>query len=389
MSTRTKNQIYLDYQGSTPADRRVIDAMVPWLISNPANPHASHEMGIAAATAIAEAQSSIESLVGAESGSVVFTSGATESINLGVLGALSNFSQVVTWETEHSCTLDIVDRLKHDDDVVVTVLSTGQDGLVDLEGLNSALSKKPAIVSIALVNNEIGVIQDIRSISSICRTNNSILHVDGAQAVGKIRLNVTSDGIDLLSFSGHKMYGPRGIGALVVSKEMLNKLDPILCGAGQQDQLRPGTLPTPLCVGLGVACEIANQEIEHDLQHATNCQVSFLSKLNDLGISYFINGSMEERWPGNLSITLPGVDAGILLARLPDLAISSGSACSSGAIGPSLVLQAIGLTYEEANSTLRIGFGRMSTLDEVGRAAERIATETNKLLMDTPVRVAN
>ncbi len=371
--------IYLDYQATTPTDTRVVEAMLPFFSAQFGNPHStSHAFGWEAKDAVEAAREELATLIGAEPREVVFTSGATESNNLAIKGVGRFYRErrphVVTCITEHKCVLESVRRLEREGSRLTT-LGVGADGLIDVDELAAAITDETALVSIMAVNNEIGVIQPIAEIGALCRSRGVFLHTDAAQAVGKIALDVNAMNIDLLSISGHKMYGPMGIGVLYVRRRPRVRLDPLFDGGGQERGLRSGTLPAPLCVGLGAAARLAGQEMASEAERLRGLRDRFLDALRDRGTDHRLNGSMESRIAGNLNLSFSGVDSEQLMAALGGIAVSSGSACTSADVEPSYVLKAIGLTDEQARGSLRIGLGRQTTADEIDRAAVIIADE--------------
>lgn len=374
------DSIYLDYQATTPCDRRVLDAMLPWLSGQPANPHSStHRYGIAAHEALENARIQVAELIGSDPDEIVFTSGATEATNIALRGLLgSGKTHVVTSAIEHSCVRDTLDDLRRSG-VHVAAVPVDGDGLVDPDNFSKTLAPKTALATVMAANNEVGTLQPIAALGDACRQAGVLFHTDAAQAAGKIALDVRGMHIDLMSISGHKLYGPQGIGALYCRKEVLRRLRPISTGGGQERGVRPGTVPVALCVGLGKACAIAKAEMVGDGEHSMRLRAALLDTLADRLELFQVNGALDQRLAGNLNIWFEGTDAEALLARLPDVAMSMGSACSSASIEPSHVLLAMGLTAEQAESSIRIGFGRGTSLDDVRRAGERIVEEVVRL----------
>lgn len=371
--------IYLDYQATTPTDPRVVEAMLPWFTEQFGNPHSdAHAYGWQAEEAVEKARGEVAASLNADAREIVFTSGATESNNLAIKGAArfrrthEGRSGVVTLATEHKCVLESARALARDG-FEVTILPVRSDGLVDLERLRAALSERTAVVSVMAVNNEIGVIQPLVAIAEQVRAVGAWLHVDAAQAVGKIPLDVGTAGIDLLSLSGHKLYGPKGVGALYVRRRPRVRLEPLFDGGGQERGLRSGTLPTPLCVGLGTACRLALDEMAEEAARLSGLRQVFLETIETKLGPVAINGSLEARVVGNLNLHFPDAPADKVMEAARGLAVSTGSACSSAAIEPSYVLQALGLRDEEAACSLRIGFGRMTTTEEAMQGAELLA----------------
>ncbi|MFH5927215.1 cysteine desulfurase family protein [Roseomonas xinghualingensis] len=372
---------YLDNQATTPVDPRVLAAMRPWWEANFANPASiEHAMGREAEVAVEEARAHVAAMIGAEAREVVFTSGATEANNLAIKGAArfaagqgTGRRRIVTVATEHKCVLESVRDLAAEgfDPVALPVRP---DGLLDLETLREALTVPTLLVSVMAVNNEIGVVQDIAALAATTHEAGALFHTDAAQAAGRIPLDVNAMGIDLLSLSAHKLYGPKGIGALYVRRRPRVRLAPLLSGGGQERGLRSGTLPAPLIIGFGEAARIARLESALDEGRIAGQRQRFLTAL-EAGIPGLrVNGNRERRVAGNLNITLPGgVDAQAVMKAAPGVCVSTGSACSSASIEPSYVLRAIGLPEEEARATLRIGMGRFTSPAEVDRAAAELA----------------
>ncbi len=379
--------VYLDYQATTPADPRVVAAMLPYFTEKFGNPHStSHRFGREAATAVEEARGEVAALIGAEPREIVFTSGATESNNAAIKGAArflrdrrrADRDHIVTVQTEHKCVLETCRQLE-DEDFSVTYLPVGADGRLDLAALAAAIGPRTALVSVMAVNNEIGTIQPLAAIGAICRAHGVLFHSDAAQAVGKIAIDVDEMNIDLLSISGHKLYAPKGIGALYVRHRPRTRLQPLIDGGGQERGLRSGTLPTPLCVGLGVACALAQAEMEAESARLTDLRNRLFDALRSRVPTTHLNGSVEHRLAGNLNIGFPGVDAEALLEDCPAVAASTGSACSSAHIEPSYVLRAIGLDEAAARGSLRLCVGRFTTAAEVDFAADAITAAVQRL----------
>jgi cysteine desulfurase len=378
MTDDTKEMpIYLDYQATTPVDERVLAEMLPFFTEKFGNPHSrDHRHGWQAEEAVEAARAQVADLISATAKEVVFTSGATESNNLAVKGAAraaaADRRHVITCVTEHKCVLESCRRLEREG-FEVTYLPVGRDGLLDLADLEAALSARTALVSIMAVNNEIGVLQPLAEIGRLCRQHGARFHTDAAQAVGKIPLDVNAMNIDLLSISGHKVYGPKGIGALYVRRRPRVPIEPLMDGGGQERGIRSGTVPAPLAVGLGVACAIAGDEMASEAERLTRLRDRFLARLKDAAPDVHIHGDMTRRIPGNLNLSFPDVEGQDLMMRLTGLSVSTGSACSSATVGPSHVLSALGLDARLLHNALRIGLGRVTTEQEVDRAADMIA----------------
>lgn len=378
-----KGPIYLDNQATTQTDPRVVDAMLPYFTQKFGNPHSGgHSFGWEAADAVEAARQKIATLIGAEAREIIFTSGATESNNMAIKG-LARFNKsrgdhLITTRVEHKCVLESFHRLEREG-FRVTYLDVNTDGLIDLQGLSAAIEENTLMVSVIGVHNEVGVIQPLAEIGAICRDRGVHFHSDCAQAVGKIELDVDEMKIDLLSISGHKMYGPMGIGALYIRRRPRVRLEPLLDGGGQERGFRAGTLPAPLCVGFGEAAELARIGLSQEAERLTgqrNLMIETLrSKLPDVRI----NGTMDARVAGNLNLLFPGISGDDLVSGLKGLAISTGSACTSATVEPSYVLKAMGLNEADAGASVRIGLGRFTTDDEVIRACELITNEVLKL----------
>jgi cysteine desulfurase len=374
---RPPQPIYLDYQATTPCDPRVLDRMLPYFTTVFGNPHsADHRHGWAAEEAIDGARGRIAALIGAKPREVVFTSGATEANNLAIKGAARHRrtaegrDRVVTLASEHKCVLESVARLEREG-FKTEVLPIRSDGMIDLDRLSAALDARVALVSVMAVNNEIGVIQPLAEIGARTRAVGAWFHTDAAQGFGKIPLDVDAMGIDLMSISGHKIYGPKGIGALYVrGRKPKVILEPLMDGGGQERGLRSGTLPTPLCVGLGAAAEIAGKEMAAEAARLKGLRDSLWERLRAARPTLSLNGDPEHRIEGNLNITVPGLESGELLAALDGLSVSGGSACSSGAGAASHVLQALGQDPGKVAAGLRIGLGRFTTATEIDAAVE-------------------
>ena len=393
---RPNRPIYLDHHATTPLDPRVLAAMRPWWEENFANPHSvEHAMGRAAEAAVEEARAHVAALIGAEAREVVFTSGATESNNIAIKGAArfagpagsgevarggnSGPLRVITLATEHKCVLESVRDLAAEGFEPV-ILPVQSDGLLDLDVLREALETPTLLVSIMAVNNETGVVQDLAAIGALVKQAGALFHTDAAQAGGRIPLDVNEIRADLLSISGHKIYGPKGVGALYVRRRPRVRLTPLFSGGGQERGLRSGTLPAPLLVGLGEAARIAAAEGMLDTGRIAGQRQRLLDGLHAAIPGLRVNGTMASRVAGNLNLTFPGIEAQALLAALPELCLSTGSACSSAEIAPSYVLDAMGIDEAEARATLRIGLGRFTSPAEMDRAAALIGTAWQRLV---------
>jgi len=339
--------VYLDYQATTPVDERVLQAMLPWFREHFGNPHSTgYSQGRDAAAAIETARAQVAALVGGTAAGVVFTSGGTEANNLALHGALAagpaDKRHMITAATEHGSILEICRGLA-DEGYDVTVLPVRENGLIDPAVLADAIREDTSLVSIMAVNNEIGAIQPLEEIGALCAQHSVLFHTDAAQAAGKIPLDVEAARIDLLSIAGHKIYGPKGIGALYRRTQPPLPLEPLIRGGGQEQGLRGGTLPTPLCVGLGAACAIAGDEMAAEAARLLSLRQQLLDGICGRLAGVHVNGDLEHRIPGNLNLSFEGVAGADLLFVLGDLALSTGSACASGHQEPSHVLRALEL----------------------------------------------
>jgi len=381
--------IYLDHHATTPVDARVLEAMLPYygeVYGNAAS--RNHSFGWKAREAVSRGRDQVAALIGASSREIVFTSGATESNNLAIRGAVEatgrTKGRIITCATEHKAVLDPCARLKRLGFEVI-VLPVGSDGFLDLERLRSALTDDTILVSVMYANNEIGVIQPIAEMGAAVRETRALFHVDAAQAAGKVPVDVERDSIDLLSLTAHKMYGPKGIGALYVRRrgrraEIVAQMD----GGGHERGLRSGTLNVPGIVGLGVACQISVDEMESEAQRLSELRNRLKNRLFESLDGLQLNGSMERRLPHNLSIGFSGVDGESLLMGLDDIAVSSGSACTSEMPEPSHVLRALGVPEKLAHASLRFGLGRQTTEEEVDYAVEKVASVVTRLRQMSP-----
>jgi cysteine desulfurase len=388
-SNEPSKPIYLDYQATTPMDPRVLDAMMPYFIEKFGNPHSrNHAHGWEAEKAVEQARQQVAELIGADEREIVFTSGATESNNLAISGVARFYkdrkNHIVTVVTEHKCVLDTCRHLEQEG-FEVTYLPVRTDGLIDLDALKAAITPKTVVVSVMAVNNEIGVIQPLAEIGKICRERGVFFHTDAAQAFGKIPLDVNAMNIDLMSISGHKIYGPKGIGALYVRRKPRVRMVALIHGGGQERGFRSGTLPTPLCVGLGEAAAIAKREMAEETARLTKLRDRFYDSVKSRLPEVYLNGDFENRIPGNLNLSFAYVEGEGLMMGIKDLSVSSGSACTSASLEPSYVLRALGVEEELAHTSLRIGFGRFTTEDEVDYAADRIVEAVQKLRAMSPL----
>lgn len=382
--------IYLDNHATTPMDPRVLEAMLPYLGSRFGNAASrNHSFGWEAEEATELARQQIASLIGANKKEIVFTSGSTESNNLAIKGVAEMYAErgnhIITAATEHKAVLDTCKRLeKHG--YKVTYLPLKPDGLVDLDQLREAITDKTILVSIMYANNEIGVIQPIKEIGAICKERGVLFHTDATQAVGKIPVDVIKDNIDLLSLSGHKMYGPKGVGALYVRRRSPRvQLTAQIDGGGHERGMRSGTLNVPGIVGLGKACELCQQEMEKEGKRLGGLRDKLMNRLMGELDEVYINGTMEHRLPNNLNISFAYVEGESLLMGIHDIAVSSGSACTSATLEPSYVLKALGKGDDLAHSSIRFGLGRFTTEEEVDYAAESIIRIVIKLRELSPL----
>lgn len=360
--------IYLDMQATTPTDPRVLDVMLRFYTELYGNPHSrTHAYGWETDTAVEKAREQIAELIGADPKEIIFTSGATESNNMSLKGVARFYKNkkrhIITTQTEHKCVLDSCRHLQ-DEGFEVTYLPVGSNGLIDVKQLEKEIRPDTAIVSVMFVNNEIGVIQPIEEIGKLCRSRKVFFHTDAAQAVGKVPIDVNSMNIDLMSISAHKIYGPKGVGACYVRRRPRVRLEPLITGGGQERGLRSGTLAAPLIAGFGEACRIAKEEMEYDSQHITRLS----NKLKDgiLALEHTnLNGDHSRHYPGCVNISFAYVEGESLLMALKDIALSSGSACTSASLEPSYVLRALGADDALAHSSIRFGIGRFTTDAEI------------------------
>ncbi|AZL15214.1 IscS subfamily cysteine desulfurase [Rickettsiales endosymbiont of Stachyamoeba lipophora] len=381
--------IYFDYQATTPCDQRVVDAMLPYFTEKFGNPHSrSHLFGWEAETAVEDAREQIASLINATSKEIIFTSGATESNNLALKGIAHFYGDkkrhIVTLNTEHKCVLDACRHLEQEG-FEVTYLQVETNGLVDLGKLKAAINDSTAIVSIMAMNNEIGVIQPLKEIGKICREKGVFFHTDAAQAFGKIPLDVQAMNIDLLSISGHKIYGPKGIGALYIRRKPRIRLVPLINGGGQERGFRSGTLATPLVVGLGMAAKIAKEEMQKDYEHVKKLGDKFINTILKKIPDVYLNGDPNSRYPGNINLSFAYIEGESMLMAIKDLAVSSGSACTSASLEPSYVLRALGIEEELAHTSIRFGIGRFTTEEQVDYAINLVIQKINKLREMSPL----
>ncbi|AOW78040.1 cysteine desulfurase [Colwellia sp. PAMC 20917] len=385
-----KLPIYFDYSATTPVDKRVAEKMMQYMTTdgfygNPAS--RSHKFGWQAEEAVDIARNQVAELLNADPREIVFTSGATESNNLAIKGAANFYRKkgkhVITCKTEHKAVLDTCRELERQG-FEVTYLDPESNGLIDLDKLAAAMRDDTVLVSIMHVNNEIGVIQDVAAIGEMCRARKIVFHVDGAQSVGKIEVDMEKLKIDLMSISAHKFYGPKGMGAMYVRRKPRIRLEAQMHGGGHERGMRSGTLPTHQIVGLGEACRIAKEEITQDIAHVTEMRDRLWAGLNTME-QVFVNGDFDNRYPGNLNVSFNFVEGESLIMALKDLAVSSGSACTSASLEPSYVLRALGLNDEMAHSSIRFSFGRFTTTEEVDYAITLIQKSIGHLRDMSPL----
>ena len=380
--------IYMDYGATTPCDPRVVDAMVPWLREHFGNPASrSHAWGWEAEAAVEKARVEVADLIHADPREIVWTSGATESNNLALKGAAhfyeSKGKHLVTVKTEHKCVLDSMRELERQG-FEVTYLDVQDNGLLDLDVFKAALRPDTILASVMMVNNEIGVIQDIPAIGALCRERGILLHVDAAQATGKMVIDMATLPVDLMSLASHKTYGPKGIGALYVRRKPRVRLEAQIHGGGQERGMRSGTLATHQCVGMGEAFRIARLEMGAENERIRMLQRRLLDGLQSME-QVFINGDLERRVPHNLNISFNYVEGESLIMGVKGLAVSSGSACTSASLEPSYVLRALGRSDELAHSSLRMTIGRFTTVAEIDYAVATLQDRVAKLRELSPL----
>ena len=380
--------IYMDYGATTPCDPRVVDAMVPWLREHFGNPASrSHAWGWEAEAAVEKARGEVADLIHADPREIVWTSGATESNNLALKGAAhfyeSKGKHLVTVKTEHKCVLDSMRELERQG-FEVSYLDVQDNGLLDLDVFKAALRPDTILASVMMVNNEIGVIQDIPAIGALCRERGILLHVDAAQATGKVAIDMATLPVDLMSLASHKTYGPKGIGALYVRRKPRVRLEAQIHGGGQERGMRSGTLATHQCVGMGEAFRIARLEMGTENERIRMLQRRLLTGLQSME-QVFINGDLEQRVPHNLNISFNYVEGESLIMGVKGLAVSSGSACTSASLEPSYVLRALGRSDELAHSSLRMTIGRFTTEAEIDYAVATLQDRVAKLRELSPL----
>jgi cysteine desulfurase len=376
--------IYLDNHATTRCDPRVVQAMLPYFSERYGNPASrNHSFGWEAAEAVDQARAEVAQILGAEPKEILFTSGATESNNLAILGAATLYrpqgNHLITVQTEHRAVLDPCRRLLGEG-WEVTFLPVDSTGLVNPQAVAEAITPRTILVSVMAANNEIGVLQPLGAIGTICKERKVLFHTDATQAVGKIPLDAQSLGIDLLSLSAHKIYGPKGIGALFVRRRNPHvRLAPLMVGGGHERGLRSGTLPTPLIVGLGLACRLCLDEMPTEAERLAHLRDRLFEGLKARLDGISLNGHPTQRLPGNLNVSFAGVHGEALLMAMKNVAVSSGSACTSASVEPSYVLRALGVPDDLAHASIRFGLGRFTTPEEIDFAIEETATAVKRL----------
>lgn len=384
--------VYLDYQSTTPVDPRVIDEITKIMKEEYGNPHSrSHAYGWKSEELVEISRKQVANLIGADPKEVFFTSGATESNNLAIKGVGRFYGKdknhIITAVTEHKCVINSARELEQEG-FKATFLPVEKDGTIDINKLEEAITDQTCLVSIMTVNNEIGTIQPIKEIGALCRKKGVFFHTDAAQAFGKIPLDVNEMNIDLMSISGHKIYGPKGVGAIYIRRRPRVRLKPILSGGGQERGMRSGTLAPPLVVGLGKAAEIASQEMKKDFDHIKKLSKKFYDEVSKLTHIY-INGPQlqdtKRRYPGNVNLSFAGIEGESMIMAIKDLAVSSGSACTSASLEPSYVLHSLGVEDELSHTSIRFGIGRFTTEEEIDFAIKTIKEKVDKLRELSPL----
>ncbi|MBY6346506.1 IscS subfamily cysteine desulfurase [Providencia rettgeri] len=381
-------RIYMDYAATTPVDPRVADSMIPWLTERFGNPaSSSHPYGWDAEEAVDQARRQVASLIGAEPREIVWTSGATEAINLALKGAAQFYQSkgrhIITVRTEHKAVLDTCLALQ-DEGFEVTFLDVLPSGLVDPKVFEQAIRPDTILASVMLVNNEIGVVQDVQALGAICREHKVLFHVDAAQATGKVAINLQEWPVDLMSMSAHKTYGPKGIGALYIRRKPAVRLKAQIHGGGHERGFRSGTLATHQIVGMGCAFELAAQEMDQDNQRITALRDRLWAGLQSIP-DLFLNGTLDQRVPHNLNISVDHIEGEALMMALTDLAVSSGSACASASLEPSYVLTALGRSDQLAHSSLRLSLGRFTTEQDIDDTVAAIRRVVEQLRAISPL----
>jgi len=381
--------IYFDYQATTPVDPRVLKKMLPYFGEVYGNPHSrNHAYGWEAEAAVELAREQVANIIKANPKEIIFTSGATESNNLAIKGLAEFYGDkkkhIITCVTEHKCVLESCRSLS-EQGFEITYLPVKTDGLIDLKALENTIKDDTLVVSIMGVHNEIGVIQPLEQIGKLCREKNVFFHTDCAQAIGKINLDVDKMNIDLMSISGHKIYAPKGVGALYVRRKPRVRISAMISGGGQERGMRSGTLSPALCVGLGEACAIYSKEMDSEEKKLTKLRDLFMNGIREHCDEIYLNGSESQRVPGNLNLSFAYVEGESLMMGIKNLAVSSGSACTSASLEPSYVLKALGVEEELAHTSLRIGLGRFTTESDVKSAVKQIVNEVKRLRALSPL----
>ncbi|MBX3606039.1 MAG: IscS subfamily cysteine desulfurase [Piscinibacter sp.] len=380
--------IYMDYGATTPVDQRVVDAMIPWLREHFGNPASrSHAWGWEAEAAVEKAREQVAELIGADPREIIWTSGATESNNLALKGAAQFYKgrgkHIVTVKTEHKAVLDTVRELERQG-FEASYLDVQEDGLLDLDRFKDSLRADTILVSVMLVNNEIGVIQDVATIGAICRERGIIFHVDAAQATGKVAIDLKALPVDLMSLASHKTYGPKGIGALYVRRKPRVRIEAQMHGGGHERGMRSGTLPTHQIVGMGEAFRLAREEMGTEIERVRMLHRRLIDGLSDVDQT-FLNGHAEKRVPHNVNMSFNFVEGESLIMGIKGIAVSSGSACTSASLEPSYVLRALGRSDELAHSSLRMTIGRFTTEDEIDYVVSTLKDRVAKLRELSPL----
>jgi cysteine desulfurase len=382
--------IYMDYQATTPVDPRVLQAMLPWFTERFGNPASrSHAYGWDAGHAIEQAREQIAALIGADAREIVFTSGATESDNLAITGVArfhrERGNHIITVTTEHKAVLDTCRYLEVDEGFEITYLPVQANGRISMQQLRDAITDRTILISVMAANNETGVIQPLSEIGALCREKQILFHCDAAQGVGKMPIHVDRIPVDLLSISAHKIYGPKGIGALYVRRRPRVRIKPIMHGGGHERGMRSGTLPTPLIVGFGEACAIAAREMEYETPRLLALREQLRAGIMDSLTHVYLNGDPVERLAGNLNLSFSYVEGESLMMAIKDVAVSSGSACTSASLEPSYVLRAMGVHEELAHTSIRFGLGRFTTEADVHHVTSIVLNAVNRLRELSPL----
>lgn len=379
--------IYLDHHATTPCDSRVVEAMLPYFSQHFGNASSAHEAGTQAFNAVEIAREQVAALLCAEPSEIIWTSGATEANNIAIFGLARGplarrlapeRRRIVTTSVEHKAVLEPCCALQ-DEGFEIEVLPVESDGMVNIQAAREAIDERTLLVSIQVANGEIGTIQPVAEIARLAHEAGALVHCDAAQAIGKIPVDVLAWDVDMLSLSGHKIYGPKGVGALYVRRGLASQLAPLQRGGGQERGLRPGTLPVPLLVALGEACRLCQDEMPEEAKRLASLRDELEARLQAACPSLRVNGARDNRLPHNSSLTFAGIDADALLAILPDIAFSTGAACDSGAVGPSKVLLALGMSRRDAHATVRFGLGRQTTKEHIEIAVGQIVSRSGAI----------